>query len=326
MKDAHEKLFEAAEAFDAVSRSHHFFETALAATRGQASSDNRSCSICLDEDIPVEELSITACAHVFHTECIKEVAEKLGNCPVCRQKLDVTKGDVTPLVSELAAADKRAADAARAGLAQSPVPEATSSKKRVRKGASSGGLLLPQPDGNDAELAKRFGSKLAAMALRLREIGRRGEKALVFCQWEDLKQKVADALGAFGLPHFQLSGNVYQRSEAIRRFQEERGEGATYVLLLSLEHSASGTNLTSANHVVLVHPMSAASADRAVAYEAQAIGRCRRWGQQHSQVHCWRFVTRGTIEETITAEHCRDLWDHHLQREASKKGRHECGG
>merc|ERR1712232_615955 len=86
-----------------------------------------------------------------------------------------------------------------------------------------------------------------------------------------------------------------------------------HILLLSLEHSASGTNLTAANHIVFVHPMSAASSERAVSYEAQAIGRCRRWGQSKSEVHCWRFVTRGTIEEAITAEHQQDLWSTYLR-------------
>merc|ERR1712190_582889 len=167
---------------------------------------------------------------------------------------------------------------------------------------------------SNAQLRSQFGSKLAVMAERLLEIGSKGEKAIVFCQWEDLKGKLADALGAFGVDHFQLRGNVYQRSEVLRKFQEECGEGATHVLLLSLEHSASGTNLTAANHVVFVHPMNAASADRAVAYEAQAIARCRRFGQEKPEVHCWRFVVRGTVEEKITAEHRKELWDTHLGR------------
>merc|ERR1719277_309371 len=125
--------------------------------------------------------------------------------------------------------------------------------------------------------------------------------------------------------HFQLAGNAARRGELIRRFQEERGDDATCVMLLSLEHSASGTNLTAANHIVFVHPMSASSAERAVAYEAQAIGRCRRWGQERSEVHCWRFVTRGTIEETITADHRRDLWQRHLGNQMSDSA-HTGGG
>lgn len=35
--------------------------------------------------------------------------------------------------------------------------------------------------------------------------------------------------------------------------------------------------------VVFVHPMHAISAERAVAYEAQAIARCRRYGQEKTE-------------------------------------------
>merc|ERR1719199_1570507 len=102
-------------------------------------------------------------------------------------------------------------------------------------------------------------------------------------------------------------------SERAISYEADRDPDTAHILLLSLENSASGTNLTAANHVVFVHPMSAASSERAVSYEAQAIGRCRRWGQEKSEVHCWRFVTRGTIEETITAEHQHDLWNSYLR-------------
>mmetsp|Transcript_34324 Transcript_34324/g.54932 ORF Transcript_34324/g.54932 Transcript_34324/m.54932 type:complete len:132 (-) Transcript_34324:125-520(-) len=122
-----------------------------------------------------------------------------------------------------------------------------------------------------------------------------------------------------GVPHLQLSGNIYQRSDILRRFQDETQDGER-VLLLSLEHAASGTNLTAANHVVFVHPMHATSAERAVAYEAQAIARCRRYGQEKT-VHCWRFVSRGTIEETITSTHQRDLWEDHVREDLKKQQR-----
>eukprot|EP00747_Dinoflagellata_sp_TGD_P072125 gnl/TRDRNA2_/TRDRNA2_157342_c1_seq1.p1 gnl/TRDRNA2_/TRDRNA2_157342_c1~~gnl/TRDRNA2_/TRDRNA2_157342_c1_seq1.p1 ORF type:complete len:390 (+),score=70.35 gnl/TRDRNA2_/TRDRNA2_157342_c1_seq1:37-1170(+) len=314
LEEAEKQLLTASDILATASRSLRFFERALAATRGEASAEHRTCSICLDEDIPAQELSITVCAHVFHTACIAEVAAKFGTCPECRHKIDVSK-DITALSAELAAADQVQQVAGR-------VPR---TGKRRRDAACSGSVLEPSCS-SSPEIAKRFGSKLAAIAARLREIGRAGEKVIVFCQWEDLKRKVADSLGVLGITHFQLTGNVYQRSEVIRRFQEERGEGSTHVLLLSLEHSASGTNLTAANHVVFVHPMSAVSAEKAVSYEAQAIGRCRRWGQERPEVHCWRFVVRGTVEEAITAEHQRELWKHHLQCAPSPAQQRGVGG
>ena len=67
--------------------------------------------------------------------------------------------------------------------------------------------------------------------------------------------------------------------------------------MLSLEHAASGSNLTAANHVIFVHPMNADTLSSAVAYERQALARVRRVGQERAEVHVWRFVTRETVEE-----------------------------
>ena len=46
-------------------------------------------------------------------------------------------------------------------------------------------------------------------------------------------------------------------------------------MLLSLEHAASGANLTAASHVIFVHPMNAETVPMAVSYEQQAIARVR---------------------------------------------------
>lgn len=280
------QMVEAVQAAVSAQRSVEFFKRTLAAARGDASADQRSCSICLEEDLTEDQLSITVCAHVFHTDCLKEVVKHFGTCPVCRHSLE-GKNKVTPLTLELA-------------------PDTGAAKGSKGRGAPS-----------HEEMAKKAGSKLAALAMHLQSI-KSGEKVLVFCQWEDLKKHIAETLETMRVPHLQLSGNIYKRSDILRRFQETT-EDAAQVLLLSLEHAASGTNLTAANHVVFVHPMHASSAERAVAYEAQAIARCRRYGQEKT-VHCWRFVARGTIEETITATHQRDLWQDHV-REDSKRHR-----
>lgn len=43
--------------------------------------------------------------------------------------------------------------------------------------------------------------------------------------------------------------------------------------------------------------MNAETLSTAVAYEKQALARVRRVGQERSEVHVWRFVTRETVEE-----------------------------
>ena len=91
------------------------------------------------------------------------------------------------------------------------------------------------------------------------------------------------------------------------------------VLLLSLMDSASGTNLTSANHVVLFHPVIAGSREEAVACEMQAVGRALRAGQKHP-VKIWRFVVVGTVEQKITEEHQNDLWERFRAGNGSAQG------
>ena len=98
-----------------------------------------------------------------------------------------------------------------------------------------------------------------------------------------------------------------------------------YVLLLSLAQSASGANLTAANHVFLVHPMLAGTQEKAVSYEMQAIGRARRWGQLRDTVHLWRFITVETVEEELTKKHQAQLWEREQQACASAQAKSGTG-
>merc|ERR1719159_2028954 len=140
------------------------------------------------------------------------------------------------------------------------------------------------------EMAAKHGTKLAAVVRKLQELRREDAtaKVILFVQFDDLKRKVAGALGDFGIPAVQLKGTCGQRSNIINDWQNNPNSVA-FVLLLSLAQSASGTNLTAASHVVFLHPMLAASPEIAAAHELQAIGRARRHGQPRSTVHVWRF-------------------------------------
>mmetsp|Transcript_17261 Transcript_17261/g.54185 ORF Transcript_17261/g.54185 Transcript_17261/m.54185 type:complete len:86 (+) Transcript_17261:1072-1329(+) len=64
-----------------------------------------------------------------------------------------------------------------------------------------------------------------------------------------------------------------------------------------------------------MHPMLAPSAEQAVGYELQAIGRARRHGQRRDVVHVWRFVTAETVEQAITQKHQAALWARGESRE-----------
>lgn len=55
----------------------------------------RSCSVCLMDYEPQEQVLILPCFHRFHPACIKAWFEHKSTCPVC--KLDVRKAVTAPL-------------------------------------------------------------------------------------------------------------------------------------------------------------------------------------------------------------------------------------
>jgi len=154
----------------------------------------------------------------------------------------------------------------------------------------------------------KYGSKIQSLVKHVQRLQLEDPQSKIICfvQWEDLNHKLSSALEEFGVQHLTLRGSVWARRAVLTRFQFE--DDSPRLLLLSLQESASGTNLTAANHVIIMHPMEAATQEEAVAFEMQAVGRVRRPGQQR-KIHIWRFVTVGTIEQKITEEHQKDLWE-----------------
>ena len=99
------------------------------------------------------------------------------------------------------------------------------------------------------------------------------------------------------MPTLCLEGHIFTRSNIITKFKE----GNAKLLLLSLEKSPSGMNVTEANHVVFIGPFdSGRYLDPTLIkqYEKQAIARCRRYGQTKT-VYVYRFYSVATIEQDI---------------------------
>ena len=137
------------------------------------------------------------------------------------------------------------------------------------------------------------------------------ERLCVFAQWEGVLQAAANALQAAGIAYLSLAeGGLAGRIDALRRFGRE---GEPRVLLLASERHSSGLNLQSAKHVVLLHPycpmdhstagggvdaLTSRSHAEALAFDTQAIGRVRRFPQEHI-VCVHRFYVRGSVEEEL---------------------------
>ncbi|KIM21844.1 hypothetical protein M408DRAFT_29225 [Serendipita vermifera MAFF 305830] len=125
----------------------------------------------------------------------------------------------------------------------------------------------------------------------------RDERVLLFVQFPDLTKKVAEALEAHSLTFSEIRGTAMQQSKVLQDFQNP--DSKARILLLNLgDESASGGNLTVANHAIFISPLLSKNQFEYTQAETQAIGRIRRFGQVKT-ANIYRFVTRNTIDEEI---------------------------
>ena len=143
------------------------------------------------------------------------------------------------------------------------------------------------------------GSKIIDLVAHIKSLPL-DERVLVFVQFSDLMQQVSTALNNADIKTLKLKGSVHQQTAALDEFQKDelKANDARVLLLLSRDESASGANLTTANHAIFVHPLLTTTAYEYIASETQAIGRIRRYGQQR-EVRIWRFIVRDSIDADI---------------------------
>jgi SNF2 family DNA or RNA helicase len=140
-------------------------------------------------------------------------------------------------------------------------------------------------------LTNIVGTKLANLIFFLKK---NDKHAIIFSQWDDLLKRVGDVLNEYGINNVFCKGNVWQRDKAVREFNTD---DKIKVIMLSSESSASGTNLTKAEMVILLDPVNGTYEHRRNT-EWQAIGRAYRTGQT-KQVQVVRFIIKDTVEEEI---------------------------
>jgi non-specific serine/threonine protein kinase len=140
-------------------------------------------------------------------------------------------------------------------------------------------------------------AKFGRLGMLGTEIASRVEKALIFTQFREITDPLAEFLAeSFGREGLVLHGGtpVRKRKDLVAAFQ--RDDGPPF-MVLSIKAGGTGLNLTAASHVIHF--------DRwwNPAVENQATDRAFRIGQQRN-VLVHKFVTRGTIEEKIDALIC----------------------
>lgn len=158
--------------------------------------------------------------------------------------------------------------------------------------------------GVEGELSSgRYGAKLQRLVDLIRSIPKR-ERILVFLQWDDLMNKVSEALDAGGIKHVTLAGGVKAKANTLDNFQ--RGNSARVLVLKMNDASAAGSNLTMANHAIFIGPLLAPTLLNYRSTETQAIGRVRRFGQD-KEVHIHRLLVQDTIDYTIFNARTKEL-------------------
>ncbi|MCH9716600.1 MAG: SWF/SNF helicase family protein, partial [Gammaproteobacteria bacterium] len=141
-----------------------------------------------------------------------------------------------------------------------------------------------------SELRERFGAKTAALVEFLQDRVHTSSSFIIFSEWEKQLQYVGSVLSAQGITNKWARGNIAVRNKAVRDFNS----GACKVLMLSFDYMASGLDLSKADHVLFLGPLT--KGQNVATVEQQAIGRALRAGQT-KQVNLIRFITEGTIEQ-----------------------------
>ncbi|KAL4062601.1 hypothetical protein J3A83DRAFT_4381778 [Scleroderma citrinum] len=150
---------------------------------------------------------------------------------------------------------------------------------------------------------RHFGKKLEMVVDLIKNRIAKTDRVLIFVQFPDLMTKVANALKIHNIKFLEIHGSATQKSKNLEKYQNDSEER---VLLLNLmDESASGANLTSANHAIFLSPLLAPSQEIYDACETQAVGRLRRYGQL-KHVNIWRFLTLDTIDVEIYEQRSKE--------------------
>ncbi len=123
----------------------------------------------------------------------------------------------------------------------------------------------------------------------LKELVESGHKVLVFANFLDALEGIAEDLAGAGIPFLRMTGATRNRKELVDKFQTN---GKYKVFLMTLKTGGVGLNLTAADYVFIYDPWWNSAA------ENQAVDRSHRIGQVN-KVFSYKLITRGTIEEKI---------------------------
>jgi len=229
------------------------------------------CTICWMEYIGSSRIVVTDCRHIMCGDCFAALCtnKKTINCPECREDIDASKVRMTTM-AEL---NDKPADQ------HNPVVN---------------GQQLANENWR-SECISKYGTKMATLIEYLQSIFadiEKNNRAIVFSQYDNMLKLIGRTLDEYGIKNVYCRGNVHVLNKNIDAFKRDN---SIRVIMLSSEHSNSGSNLTEASHIILVDILNM-DAEQTKAVESQAIGRAVRLGQ-NKPVKVVRLITRGTVED-----------------------------
>ena len=210
-----------------------------------------TCAVCLCS-FGSADRAVLRCGHSFHAACLERLNSRTSmiSCPI-RCRIPTSVDQV------LIASDKPRNDGSRV-------------QRQDVKGS--------------------WGTKVTRVVADLLDVRDVGEKAILFSQWEDMLDIVAQALAMNSISLVRASSKA-KIGEACTVF---RSNDDCTVLMLNVKHGAEGLTILEARHVFLLEPLLNHALD------LQAINRVSRIGQTH-QTTVHRYVVEDTVEVKIDA-------------------------
>ena len=218
------------------------------------------CSICFSDF--ENTFCMLKCRHVMCENCTNEIFKThTAKCPFCRQ---INK---------------------KSEIKRVKIEEEKKEEKPIIKSDTQI---------KEEENIEKYGSKLYNLIKYLQKVFEDKEnRVILFSQYDKMLKMVGSVLNDFNIKHIFMKGNVRVLNKNIEKFKTD---DSYRVIMLSSETSASGNNLTEANHIIFIDVLNADKIKNK-GIETQAIGRAVRLGQK-KPVKIVRFITKNTIEES----------------------------
>jgi E3 ubiquitin-protein ligase SHPRH len=115
----------------------------------------------------------------------------------------------------------------------------------------------------DKKVNGSFGTKVTRLVSDILEIRQKGEKGVVFSQWDDMIEIIGTALTKNNIPFVRASGTT-QIGSQVNKF---RSTDCT-ILLMNVKNGGEELTLHEANHVFMVEPLLNAGMDRQGRYRS----------------------------------------------------------